>query len=47
MDKRNLELRNRIYSRFVEHGRAPSRAEIEGVPGSSPGVGFPCTGGNA
>jgi hypothetical protein len=28
MDKRDLELRNRIYSRFVEHGRAPSRAEI-------------------
>ena len=28
MDAHDLELRNRIYSYFVEHGRAPTRAEI-------------------
>ena len=28
MEAHDLELRNRIYSYFVEHGRAPTRAEI-------------------
>ena len=28
MDERDVELRNRIYAWFVEHGRAPSAADV-------------------
>jgi hypothetical protein len=28
MDDRDVELRNRIYAWFVEHGRAPSAADV-------------------